>query len=389
MGKLFLMNSFFSSLSQGLYRLIILFLIFSYSLNDIELFAVYSSLITMLIVFQSIGSMGILSSSIAILTKNKNSGNFYNLLKSFLLISIILSIIFSVISYVYIEKMALINNPFYFSFLVATLIHIVFFKGYLNFKEKYLQLSLISFLVSIFILILIFLSNFNLFEIYSYSIIFESLFFLIFFLFNADIPEILKSEILIEDIKEILKFMIPISFAGFMIVPANALIINLFNYFKEIEELSKFNLGLQLRNVLTFIPSVIAVIFLRQIFKIQEKNNLNIMLSFFSIVIIDIVVFSLKYNNFSYLKLIDYTEIIYISLSSLLYVLFVDKINEYMRNSNTRNVVFIHLLWFLGFIIPFLTLFITKEYFFDLYISPFIIICIAYLCAIIFSRYLR
>ena len=102
--------------------------------------------------------MGILSSSIAILTQNKNNGNFYNLLKSFLLISVILSIIFAVISYVYIDKLGLINNPFYFSILVATLINMVFLKGYLNFKEKYLQLSFISFLVSIFILILIFLS---------------------------------------------------------------------------------------------------------------------------------------------------------------------------------------------------------------------------------------
>lgn len=387
--KKLLLSSFISSGSQGLYRLVILVLIFSHSLKDLEIFSKYSSLITMLIVFQSLGSMGILSSAITLLTKYQNDKKYNDILITFIFISIIFSLIFFLIAYIYVYKSGLEENPLYFSFITSLLIHVVFVKGYLNFKEQYLNLSLISIISCVFIGLVGFISSLNLFEIYTYAVIVESLLLIGLFLININIYEILKSKILLVNIFSILKFMIPISLAGFMIVPANAIIINFLNYFGETKELAIFNLGLQIRNILTFIPSVVAVIFLRQIFKNEKSNRVNFFISMLSIILIVIFIYFLKFFNFKYLNIISYSDIFFISISAFFYVLFIDKINLYMKDENVKSIVKIHFYWFLGFSIPYLLIFLYNIYVKDFLLSPFVILSIAYFSSLILAKFIK
>lgn len=371
-----------NALSQGFYRLSILVIYMFSTSNNMKSFAINSTLITFLTVFQSLGVAGLSLAANTYIPKYKNEENIYA--KVIINISLFLAIIISTISFFsidfFLDKiLASINisdlNYNFLAFFVFLLCFSGIFKGFYYAKEKVNYLVVTSFASAFSLLFSYFFLNLDLLNSYLISIVFEFSF-LVFFLFKVlEIKALIKIKTPIYYYKELFKFIIPASASGLMLMPVNIIVLYILGFFNSSVVISIFNYGMQIRNLIIFFPSMLGSIFLKILSESNSKKNFQFMLIINSIVaiVISIFLFIIKLLDLSYLKLIEIDDLAILCLGSILFSINSVVGNKIVSLLKTKIGFYFNVVWALSFIF-----FTYLSFIFGL-ISPFLGLFLAYI----------
>lgn len=371
-----------NALSQGFYRLSILLIYMFSTSNNMKVFAVNSTLITFLTIFQSLGVAGLSLAANTYIPKYKNEENIYA--KVIINISLFLACIISTISFFSIDffldkilasvKSSDLNYHF-LAFFIFILCFSGVFKGFYYAKDKVNYLVVTSFISAFSLLFSYFVFNLDILNSYLISIVFEFLFLVIFLFKVLDVRAILKTKIPLSYYKELFNFIIPASASGLVLMPVNIVILYILGFFKSSVIISVFNYGMQIRNLIIFFPSILGSIFLKILSESNNRKNFNFMLIINSIVAIIVSVFLIfiKFLDLSYLKLIEIDDLIILCLGSILFSINSVVGNKIVSLLKTKIGFYFNLLWALSFIS-----FTYLTFIFNL-VSPFLGLFLAYI----------
>lgn len=363
-----LLNAF----SQGLYRLSILFLFFLYvSTNPNN--ALDTTIVILLITFQSMGAAGLSMAAITFITKHKDK---YEYSKVILIISFILSLIFSLIFFFMLDiilsftlsEVNIISNfeKIFLSFSILILCLSSTLKGfYYAFDNT--KLIFLASLAAVFSLVFTFFITKNL--IYSYILSSISEFIILFFVMFRflKISKIIKANIDYDKINNILKFILPSFLSSFFLMPVNVLVMGFIGNFYSDKMVNLYNLGMQIRNAIVFLPSSFSPIILK-VFSSSVLNNKNIIYILYSVITFCVLIFIiiLKGIFFNYFLIIDYFDIILIGMASLFYSLSMVNFNNELSLFNVNRVLFFNVFW--GFSFVSLSYFLYRFFEFNIFI---------------------
>lgn len=371
-----------NALSQGFYRLSILVIYMFSTSNNMKSFAINSTLITFLTIFQSLGVAGLSLAANTYIPKYKNEENIYA--KVIINISLFLAIIISTISFFSIDffldkilasvKLSDLNYHF-LAFFVFLLCFSGVFKGFYYAKEKVNYLVVTSFASAFSLLFSYFVLDFDLLNSYLISIVFEFSFLVVFLFKVLDVKALIKLKIPIYYYKELFNFIIPASASGLMLMPVNIIVLYILGFFKSSVVISIFNYGMQIRNLIIFFPSMLGSIFLKILSESNGKKNFQVMLIINSIVaiVISIFLFIIKLLDLSYLKLIEMDDLVILCLGSILFSVNSVVGNKIVSLLKTKIGFYFNVLWALSFIF-----FTYLSFIFGL-ISPFLGLFLAYI----------
>lgn len=348
-----LLNSF----SQGLYRVSILFLFFFYISSNPNN-ALDTTIVILLITFQSMGAAGLSMAAITFISKNKEK---YVYSKIILIISFILSLIFSLIflfsldvilSFILTEFNYISNfDKIIFSLSVFVLCLTSTLKGfYYAFDNT--KLIFLSSLVAVTSLFFGFFITNDLVYSYVLSSFFE-FFVLLFVMFKfLKISEVMKSDIDFIKFNNIMKFILPSFLSSFFLMPINVIVIGIIGNFYNDKMVNLYNLGMQIRNAIIFLPSSFSPIILKFFSSLSFNNKKNIIYILYSLITAFALFFIiiLKYIFYNYFLIINYFDIFLIGIASLFCSLTMVNFNNDLSLFNASRVLFFNVFWGLSFV---------------------------------------
>lgn len=371
-----------NALSQGFYRLSILLIYMFSTSSNMKDFAVNSTLITFLVVFQSLGVAGLSLAANTYIPKFKEKENIYA--KVIISISFVLALVVSIAFLFSINPLldkvlgSIGNVGINYQFLAFFIFILCFsgvFKGFYYAKEKINYLVVTSFVSAISLLSGYFLFDLNLLNSYLISILFEFLFLTLFLLKILDVQAIFKVKASSLYYKELFAFIIPASASGMVLMPVNMVVLYILGFLNSVIIISVFNYGMQIRNLIIFIPSVLGSIFLKIL---SESNNRN---NFFYMLLINFLIsvgasFSLiflKALGFSYINLISLNDLIILCLGSVLFSINSVIGNKIISLLKTKVGFYFNVIWAVSFILfTYLSIVINL-------VSPFLGLLCAYI----------
>lgn len=371
-----------NALSQGFYRLSILLIYMFSTSSNMKDFAVNSTLITFLVVFQSLGVAGLSLAANTYIPKFKEKEYIYT--KVIISISFVLALVVSVIFLFSINPLldkvlgsigvATVNYQF-LSFFIFILCLSGVFKGFYFAKEKINYLVVTSFVSAISLLSGYFLFDLDLLNSYLISILFEFIFLTLFLLKILDYKAIFKVKASSLYYKELFAFIVPASASGMVLMPVNMVVLYILGFLNSVVVISVFNYGMQIRNLIIFIPSVLGSIFLKILSESSTRNNFFYMLliNFLISVVASLFLIFLKVLDFSYVEIIGLNDLVILCLGSILFSINSVIGNKIISLLKTKVGFYFNVIWAVSFIL-FTYLFIVINL-----VSPFLGLLCAYI----------
>jgi O-antigen/teichoic acid export membrane protein len=351
-----LKDGMLNALSQGLYRFSILLLFFLH-VKQFGDNALYTTIIMILLTFQSLGTAGLSMAAITFTSKFEEK---YSYLKNIIGVSFFLAIVFAVIFYFSCElilenilkKNYYVSNveKIYFSFSVFLLCCTSVIKGfYYAFNKNHL--IFVASLSAVFFLLVLFFINNNLLYSYLASVIVEFLVLSIFFIGFLDFTKFWKSKYEYSKFKEILRFIIPSFLSSFFLMPVNIVVLGFIGGFYGEKIVNLYNLGLQIRNALIFLPSSFSPILLKitssSVIGQGERKTVHTLyvlyslITMFSIFLLLIV----KQIMVDYFKIIGFMDIVFLGVGALFCSLTMVNFNSDLSNLRVNFVFFCNVFW--------------------------------------------
>lgn len=350
-----LKNGILNAISQGLYRFSILFLFFLH-IKGSSGTALYTTIIMMLLTFQSLGTAGLSMAAITFISKYEEK---YSYLKNIIIIAIVLAISFSIFFYFsfnFIIESILSNSYYitniekiYLSLSVFLLCGTSVIKGfYYAFNKNYLiffaSLSAVFFLLAFF-----FITN-NLIYSYLFSVVVEFFVLIIFFANFLSFSQFRNSKYEYHKVKEILKFIIPSFLSSFFLMPVNIVVLSFIGNFYSEKIVNLYNLGLQIRNALIFLPSSFSPILLKitsSSLVVKESGNIKIIYLLYSLITIFSIFLLLfiKQIMVDYFELISYADIVFLGIGALFCSLSMVNFNNDLAKLRVNFVFFCNIFW--------------------------------------------
>ncbi|AYA03213.1 hypothetical protein BEN74_10460 [Acinetobacter sp. WCHAc010034] len=371
-----------NALSQGFYRLSILLIYMFSTSSNMKDFAVNSTLITFLVVFQSLGVAGLSLAANTYIPKFEEKENIYA--KVIISISFVLALVVSVAFLFSINPLldkvlggigsATVNYQFLAIFIFILCFSGVF-KGFYYAKEKINYLVVTSFFSAISLLSGYFLFDLNLLNSYLISILFEFLFLTLFLLKILDVQAIFKVKASSLYYKELFAFIVPASASGIVLMPVNMVVLYILGFLNSVVVISVFNYGMQIRNLIIFIPSVLGSIFLKILSESNTRNNFFYMLliNFLISVGASLFLIFLKALGFSYIELISLNDLVILCLGSILFSINSVIGNKIISLLKTKVGFYFNVIWAVSFILfTYLSIVINL-------VSPFLGLLCAYI----------
>lgn len=348
-----------NALSQGFYRISILIIYMFATSGNMKAFAVNSTLITFLTVFQSLGVAGLSLAANTYIPKYKNEENIYA--KAIINISFLLAVFVSVISFFsidfFLDKIIKSNdfgylNYHFLSIFIFILCFSGVFKGFYYAKEKVNYLVLTSLASALGLLFSYFILNLGLLFSYLISVVIEFICLFIFLFKILSIKALFQVEVPLVYYKKLFSFIIPASASGLVLMPVNILVLYILGLFNSPLIISIFNYGMQIRNLIIFFPSVLGSIFLKILSENDNKKEFKFMLFVNSTIALVISIFLLlaKVLGLPYLKLIGYSDLIILCLGSILFSFNSVIGNKIVALLKTKVGFYFNILWALSFI---------------------------------------
>lgn len=348
-----------NALSQGFYRISILIIYMFATSGNMKAFAVNSTLITFLTVFQSLGVAGLSLAANTYIPKYKNEENIYA--KAIINISFLLAVFVFVISFFsidfFLDKIIKSNdfgylNYHFLSIFIFILCFSGVFKGFYYAKEKVNYLVLTSLASALGLLFSYFILNLGLLFSYLISVVIEFICLFIFLFKILNIKALFQVEVPLVYYKKLFSFIIPASASGLVLMPVNILVLYILGLFNSPLIISIFNYGMQIRNLIIFFPSVLGSIFLKILSENDNKKEFKFMLFVNSTIALVISIFLLlaKVLGLPYLKLIGYSDLIILCLGSILFSFNSVIGNKIVALLKTKVGFYFNILWALSFI---------------------------------------
>ncbi|MFV7501930.1 hypothetical protein [Acinetobacter pittii] len=348
-----------NALSQGFYRISILIIYMFSTSGNMKAFAVNSTLITFLTVFQSLGVAGLSLAANTYIPKYKNEENIYA--KAIINISFLLAVFVSIISFFsidfFLDKIIKSNDFGYLNYHFLSIFIFVLcvsgvFKGFYYAKEKVNYLVLTSLVSALGLLFSYFILNLGLLFSYLVSVVVEFVCLFIFLFKVLNIIALFRVEVSLVYYKKLFSFIIPASASGLVLMPVNILVLYILGLFNSSLIISVFNYGMQIRNLIIFFPSVLGSIFLKILSENDNKKEFKFMLFVNSLIALVISIFLLiaKTLGLPYLKLIGYSDLIILCLGSILFSVNSVIGNKIVALLKTKVGFYFNILWALSFI---------------------------------------
>lgn len=348
-----------NALSQGFYRISILIIYMFATSGNMKAFAVNSTLITFLTVFQSLGVAGLSLAANTYIPKYKNEENIYA--KAIINISFLLAVFVSIISFFsidfFLDKIIKSNdfgylNYHFLSIFIFILCFSGVFKGFYYAKEKVNYLVLTSLASAFGLLFSYFILNLGLLFSYLISVVVEFICLFVFLFKILSVKALFQVEVPLVYYKKLLSFIIPASASGLVLMPVNILVLYILGLFNSSLIISIFNYGMQIRNLIIFFPSVLGSIFLKILSENDNKKEFKFMLFVNSTIALVISIFLLlvKALGLPYLKLIGYSDLIILCLGSILFSVNSVIGNKIVALLKTKVGFYFNILWALSFI---------------------------------------
>ncbi|ENU64138.1 MATE family efflux transporter [Acinetobacter lwoffii] len=347
-------------LSQGFYRLsILLMYVFSASSN-VENFAINSTIITFLVTFQSLGVAGLSLAANTYIPKFKEKENIYTkvIIDISLILALVVSIIFFFCINILLDKIlvSVVNISINYQFLAFFIFILCFsgvFKGFYYAKERINYLVITSFVSAISLLSSYFIFKFSLLNSYLVSVFVEFLFLTLFLFKFLDIKSVLKIKASSFYYRELFRFIVPASASGMILMPVNMIVLYILGFLNSVVIISIFNYGMQIRNLIIFIPSVLGSIFLKILSDNNGKNTFFYMLliNFLISLVASLFLIFVKALGFSYMDLINFTDLIILCLGSILFSINSVVGNKIVSLLKTKVGFYFNVIWAVSFIL--------------------------------------
>ena len=349
-----------NALSQGFYRLsILLMYVFSASSN-VENFAINSTIITFLVTFQSLGVAGLSLAANTYIPKFKEKENIYTkvIIDISLILALVVSIIFFFCINILLDKIlvSVVNISINYQFLAFFIFILCFsgvFKGFYYAKERINYLVITSFVSAISLLSSYFIFKFSLLNSYLVSVFVEFLFLTLFLFKFLDIKSVLKIKASSFYYRELFRFIVPASASGMILMPVNMIVLYILGFLNSVVIISIFNYGMQIRNLIIFIPSVLGSIFLKILSDNNGKNTFFYMLliNFLISLVASLFLIFVKALGFSYMDLINFTDLIILCLGSILFSINSVVGNKIVSLLKTKVGFYFNVIWAVSFIL--------------------------------------
>lgn len=349
-----------NALSQGFYRLsILLMYVFSASSN-VENFAINSTIITFLVTFQSLGVAGLSLAANTYIPKFKEKENIYTkvIIDISLILALVVSIIFFFCINILLDKIlvSVVNISINYQFLAFFIFILCFsgvFKGFYYAKERIDYLVITSFVSAISLLSSYFIFKFSLLNSYLVSVFVEFLFLTLFLFKFLDIKSVLKIKASSFYYRELFRFIVPASASGMILMPVNMIVLYILGFLNSVVIISIFNYGMQIRNLIIFIPSVLGSIFLKILSDNNGKNTFFYMLliNFLISLVVSLFLIFVKALGFFYMDLINFTDLIILCLGSILFSINSVVGNKIVSLLKTKVGFYFNVIWAVSFIL--------------------------------------
>lgn len=371
-----------NALSQGIYRASILLVYMLSTNNDLELFALNSTIIMLLTVFQSLGTAGLTLAANTFIPKYQKQQAAYS--KVIINISLLTATVAAVISYATIDfiiptilpdSIEYARSFKYLSIIIFLLCLSGVYRGFFFAKERYYSLAITSLFSALSIIISFFIFDFGLLNSYLISVLVE------FFLLQIILSRFISLRETYQQItnktqyKEVISFIVPASISGLMLTPVNIVILYILGLFNSPGLVSTFNYGMQIRNVIIFLPSVLGSVFLKFLSdngEYSDKIKQMVVINVFISSLVSLLVIIGKLFNFEYLNIISLNDIIILSIGCLLFSLNSVIGNKIVSSLETHMGLLFNTIWAAVFII---TTYLSYLYNVP---SPFLGLLIAY-----------
>jgi len=333
--KILLKSGFSNAVAQGFYRAAILLAVAIYSShsNNVAAFAVETSLMTMLVTMQSLGAAGLSQAANIFLSSAKSGAEYSANFLGILLLSVLLSFTFSqllwfdtlLISFNEQWMVVFLENKKILMLSVFALCQSAVFRGFLQSKFQYQQLAFTSIVAAVTILLCIndVVGELSLLESYVISVAVE-FFFLVLFVLLAFGKSAFQSAGREIPFLKLLRFTIPAMLNGLFLMPVGVIVILLLSKFSSMQELASYNVGMQVRNAIVFIPVAFLPVLLTHFSKTStedvKKSAVNSLIGSvaFSALLVLFVSF-LKLLAIPPLHVLSWVDVISVGLASILF----------------------------------------------------------------------
>ncbi|MBY8108417.1 oligosaccharide flippase family protein [Vibrio fluvialis] len=271
--KTYALNGFMNVASLALPRVVLLYLyaLASSSLYESK-FTELTTLITIIVTFQLFGSAGLSKASnryYALFHNDKKNQNQYSL--AILIINSITSLLFSLVFYFFCNwyflqyiNISLSNEVLMFSsigVLFSSLVGTVRGFFYAAEKVKWIFISTVISSVALLGLYNILVNlEFSNALIYSYitSVIIECV--VLFMVFKLTLKIEINSTIDVNVFKKIISFSVPALLSSVLVMPVNMILIALISRYGTLMDISLYNIAIQWRNIIVFIPNAFSAL---------------------------------------------------------------------------------------------------------------------------------
>lgn len=348
-----------NGLSQGFYRGAILIVFMQATSSSLDEFALNSTLIMLFTVFQSLGTAGLTLAANTFIPKFEDFKNIYT--KVIINISLFAASIISFLVYLlidYLLPLILVDSldlPSYkyLSLFVLILCLSGVFKGFFYAEDKYYNLAVVSLFSGTMLLLSFFITNLNLLQSYLISVAIEFIILLFFLIRFLEIKKIIKIKVKRKYYEEVFAFIIPASVSGLILMPTNIVILYILGLFNSSLLISIFNYGMQIRNLIIFIPSILGAIFLK-ILSTSTNGSRDIrwmiIINFMLSLLISLTLIFLKILDFKYMKIISLMDMVLLCLSCILFSINSVVGNKIVSELKTRVGLVFNIAWALTFI---------------------------------------
>ena len=152
-------------------------------------------------------------------------------------------------------------------------------------------------------------------------------------------------------------------------------VLYILGFLNSVVVISVFNYGMQIRNLIIFIPSVLGSIFLKILSESSTRNNFFYMLliNFLISVVASLFLIFLKVLDFSYVEIIGLNDLVILCLGSILFSINSVIGNKIISLLKTKVGFYFNVIWAVSFIL-FTYLFIVINL-----VSPFLGLLCAYI----------
>lgn len=326
-----------NTLAQGIYRLGILLLYVFAAKSGADYIAQNSTAIVVLVTFHSVGVAGLSVAASTFVSRSLSDKKLIPIyVRAIIFLSVKIALVvffvaFAFFDILYLEIVGDVKGyqsvAIYVASGVFLLSNAAVLKGFFYAYGYYKELATIS-LVSAFSLFVgysAFAGSMAIFYSYFLSVVVEFLVVITYFLIKIGYKSWLFSPKVESVSKEIRSFIVPASLASLVLMPINFFVLYLVGKNLSTTSLAAFNVGMQVRNFLIFIPSSFSSVLLKFVSELRAANEKdskldgNIFLNIALTVLSFVPIATAKFLGLTLLQLLGWDAIALIMISAVLY----------------------------------------------------------------------